>query len=202
MSTAYDVFSRRFGFSLPTVYRSMNDAGLLDSNNPAHLQLTDFHWLSLDQILANNAVPVVGGRLVPFAESGRGDRWCWNTAWNSEQGIAVVFVARGRRVAEGYAASFAATVYRKLLEEFSASWLLGTFVHSTRELEQRFRRYAQDVAAYLPPSWAATLAQLSARPVLELSPGVSGTLRPDEASSIIQRDLAFAHLGRTIKLRT
>ena len=150
MSTDNERFLSRFGFHLPVVYRSMSDRGLLASDHPHHLQLTDFHWLTMEQILANSMTPVSAGNLLPFAESGNGDRWCWNTGWRSQRGIAVVFIARDQRSGEGYAADFAAALYRKLLEEFSGSWLLGTFVHSTNELEGRFaamRRMSANISS-------------------------------------------------------
>ena len=201
MGTAYEDIESQFGLKLSPAYRSMTDAGLFAQGGSHYLQLTDFHWLTLDQMLALTAIPARGGKLLPFAESGNGDRWCWNSGWTSLRGVAIAYAARGRKVADGYAENFEAAVYRRLLEEFSSSWLLGTFVHTTEALESLFRRYAQDVAPHLPPAWATTLAEASARRVLEVSEGVYGTLQPAEARAIVDRDLAFAQMGRSIKLR-
>jgi hypothetical protein len=83
-----------------------------------------------------------------------------------------------------------------LLEEFSATWLASRF--GLERSGQLLRRYAQDVAPFLPEEWSMKIRELSTRPLLKRNKGVYGLMERAECDKLIEQDLSFPRLNQEI----
>src|SRR5690348_14105102 len=113
----------RWGIRLPHEYLAMAHSGLLDSEHPNYLRLTDVRWFHLAHVFGQDIPEYWKPGVIPFAGSPKGDRLCWVLDWQNDRDTPTAFCLRGASWANGYAPNFVGTVYRALLEEFSGSML-------------------------------------------------------------------------------
>jgi len=193
----YDRILERYGFSIPETYRAMQARDLLTPEAPTYLHLSDLRWYSPSRILEHPLREYEIEGLLPFASSGRGDRWCWHTQWPGPTKAPVVFCPADEDTAEVFAADFTSALYRLLLEEFSGTWLDEPYGEAG--VVPRYRAYLTAIQDLLPQPWFGTLARLCVPPLKEVAPGVQGLVSRSEANAIIERDLAFPELNKTFK---
>lgn len=197
---AYEKIRQRFGFSLPDDYLKFWNAGILVSDKVAGLWMSRYWWLTPDKIanIDHYQWPFYKSTsLVPFARTPGGDNYCWFFSGAKEVWIADC--PRDSDFAEGWAPNFEGFVFRSLIEEFMGTW----HIKDIAEASAMFQRYAEMVRSLLRPRWADILAHLASRvPVRSTMRGGEGypcVLTQDEASKIVQSELAFPTLGKEFR---
>lgn len=182
---------------LPEAYTRLFDAGLLDYRKKRSCIVLDHaEWLTPQDIASVDWPPHVVPGLVPFAQTGSGDHWCWYVPWSGDNEIPVVFSPHDMNRASGFAPNFEGCVYRLVLEQFARSSLLGE--RSAARLSKTFKRYAAQLQPFLPRRWGATLSTLAARPVRQAGDAFC-LMEEDELRAIISRDLTFARMGKKFR---
>ena len=210
----YTQIEARYGFNLPQEYRQLSERGWLTLDRPAanistvpgdgYLYLCDMEWYSLEDIVAFEFPEYCEPHLphlVPFAFTGGGDYWCWQTDMSDHRGTRVLLCPHDSNSAVIYAPSFATALYRQALQ-YASSEVDGTQV-GFAEGQAFLRRWSVDLAFVLPAEWCRVLAELAARPPFEWShcwgrytSRQTSFLSPDELRQIEARDLQFAELDR------
>ncbi len=179
---------RDLSFTFPPSYLSMHSSGLFNHDSDNCLLLSDTEWLDPGEI-ARESTP----QLIPFAQSGRGDQWAF---LRSADQSSIAFAPHDAR-ATFYGPSFQAAIYRLLLEEFSSSWLADS-LDDPAQLLPLFQRYALNLQPHLPKPWAATLLELTHRPLQSPEPEIFGVLTPHEATALLRRDVNFSQLDQPL----
>jgi hypothetical protein len=188
---------------LPKTYRRMQEDGVLDWTTPRGIQFSPVQWLSQEKIL-QYAVEETTPVLLPFASTPGNDFWCWYRGWEINGAMPVVFASHYTDDVMGYAPDFAGCLYRMLLEEMTASRLVGEMVATPKELPDLFQRYTENIAPYLPREWGYMLQSLniSHRPVIHAGENMYGILYPEETERIIAHDLSFSGLNQEVRIAT
>lgn len=202
----YRAIEERYGFSLPSEYCQMHARGFFTFSRPAHashfttpgdgyLWLNDMEWYPLEEI-ATFAFPDYYEphlpHLVPFAFTGGGDYWCWQTDKANERGTRVLLCPHDYELATIYAPNFAAALYRQALD-----YACYRFDEDGSDYRAFLNRWATDLACALPAQWCERLRDISCRlPVNWTSPGrpFRSCISPDELEEIERRDIAFPDL--------
>ncbi len=210
----YSRIAQRFAFELPTEYRQMQERGWMTLDRPStsistkpndgYLWLADMEWYSLEEIAAfefpafyHPPLPC----LVPFAFSGGGDYWCWQTNLNDERETRVLLCLHDTCSAIVHAPNFAGALYRQALQ-YASGWVEGQ-PDDFAEGRAYLHRWAVDLAVVLPSSWCNVLAALATRPAVAWSHSGPrhhsqhrSLLSLEELEQIKARDLHFAELDR------
>jgi hypothetical protein len=201
----YARIAERFSFQMPPEYRRLRERGWLTYNQPpgqisttpgnGYIWLNEMEWYPLEEI-AEFSFPEYGEpylpHLVPFAFTGGGDYWCWQTDHGGEGGPRILLCAHDCYDGEIYAPNFATALYRQALEYAAGPWDESDTTGD--EPRAHLRRYAHDLALIFPHAWCALLAELASRPLQERQTrwGPHRWLLPtDELRSIESRDLGL-----------
>lgn len=211
-----------FGLELPALYRRMHLDGACDygaspeewratfearmfDRPPALLGALDFEWLTLDRMLRWRApafwLPDPG--LLPFGQTGRGDKYAFVHRWAAGERVPVVLAYRDVNEAHVLAPDLEAFLYRQMLEAFTFPPSDGEF--TTAADERRARRAS--VAAlrpYMRDVWTADLEALTAREPREwrqtgprFEEVYLALLDETELNARLRRELAFERLDMT-----
>ena len=182
----YSQIEKKHKFSIPEDYRKVRDRGFMTLNGPArhtdfqkardhYLWLNDMEWYRPKEIaefafnkLYNPHLP----NLVPFAFTGGGDWWCWQTDHQTKKwGTRILLCNHDDGQAIVYAGNFRSALFRQALALASASgyWFLkGRVLTSedkkrTTEIAAFLRRYSVDLGLIFPAEWCALLSDLASR---------------------------------------
>jgi len=117
----YSKIEKRFKFSFPSEYREMRKLDWMTLVRPVnpetfktpgrnYLWINDMEWYSLEEIakfeFADYCAPYLPN-LVPFAFTGGGDDWCWQT----DHGMRVLYCAHDCYDGEIYAPDFRSALF-------------------------------------------------------------------------------------------
>lgn len=173
----YDQIAARFAFELPTEYRQMQERGWMTLDRPStsistkpddgYLWMADMEWYSLQEIATFEFPDFYHPHLphlVPFAFSGGGDYWCWQTNHTDERGTRVLLCLHDTCSAIVHAPNIAGALYRQALR-YACSWVEGQ-PDDFAEGRTYLHRWAVDLAVALPSSWCEVLAALVTRPAV------------------------------------
>lgn len=108
-----------FGTTLPATYKTLHNKGCFDLNHSRHLWIYEAEWVPPIEIptreLLSYGEHVEG--LIPFAFSGAGDSWCWQSNLpTSNDEYQIWFCPHDSDLADIYAPSFAGWLYRCCLD--------------------------------------------------------------------------------------
>lgn len=186
MDEATILLDHRYGFRPPELWWRMRSSGFFTPLHENHLQLSDLSWMSVADMVAHRFPPDEIAGLVPFAQTGRGDAWCFYPGL--EAGLApVCFCPMEDEVAHVYAPDFAGFVYRATLEEYACTCL--TEYHDPGRSLALLGDYSGRLATLLPPEWAARLQEVANRPLVGNEDGYYGTITASELAAIVAADL-------------
>jgi hypothetical protein len=98
--------------------------------------------------------------------------------------------------AEVFAPNFAGFLYRRLLEEFSGTWL--TEMLSLKDVQALFVRYSEELTDVLQAEWVSVLRDLVRRELRERADGAVGLLTREDANAIVAGAGAEWNAGRAL----
>lgn len=209
----YSAIAERFGFSLPQEYILMDQRNFFTLKKPVdvsafavpgdgYLWLNDMEWYRLSEI-AEFSFPDFYEphlpHLVPFAFTGGGDYWCWQTDRTNERGTRVLLCPHDCNEGNIYAPNFAAALFRQALS-------YACYGISSRDDIEQCRgflvRWAVDLSAIWPREYCDLLRDLADRsPVNRMEHGYvwPSFLDPRELRPIEQTMLGFPELDESIQ---
>ncbi len=195
---------QRFGMSIPDSYSDLAGTGALTWNGPErvdeHLFLTDLEWLTPAEIADYEFLLAYPG-IVPFAISARRDEWAWYPTWSEAGEPSVVLSERGMS-ATGYAPTFEAFLFRRLLEELAGTWLADDPDFGPEGALRQIKGNLDLIRPVIRPPWYV---------VLKMKVGPSAVLREsedgdwslitwEESQSIVAAELQWSHLDEEIEI--
>lgn len=134
--------------------------------------------------------------MIPFAETPGGDHFCWyledgRTTWIAE-------CPRDEDFATGYAPSFDGFIYRALLEEYCATWLVSEPELPAVVVRDLLIAYTTKVSETLPPAWLLTLNGVTSHAFVQRG-RLFGFITRGEVNELVERDLSFDVLNGALK---
>lgn len=102
-------------FRRPASYEALVSAGVLTGSSTGDLWLYDMEWIPPSAVSVRAFSEIGQTPIVPFAKTGGGDWWCW-LCESSDDEHAVVFCPSDDCTATVYADSFAAALFRHILD--------------------------------------------------------------------------------------
>jgi len=152
-----------FGVPLPRGYVDWNSKHYLDYHNHAdkYLWVNEAEWIPPEDIPEYDLGRVnIIRSLIPFAVSGRGDHWCWNTqVCNSSAEYEILFCLHDEDLAEAYAPTFPAWYYSNCL--YYAAGTLDNSPESIDKARNNLRLWSQRLSEIYSGSWVDHLASLA-----------------------------------------
>lgn len=107
-------------YVIPTVYKKMNEKGLISPDNDSYLWLNEMEWMSIDKIKEYEYDKGESRLIVPFAFTGGGDKWVWVVNDKSEE-YYVGLCERAETSGIYYAKNTEDAVFRQIIEYVSDS---------------------------------------------------------------------------------
>jgi hypothetical protein len=168
-----------YGIPLPAGYREWSSKGYLDFRNgdETYLWVHEAEWIVPEKIPERDLwrKEIIPG-LIPFAYSGAGDNWCWNTGstktGNSDH--EVLFCWHDEELADAFAPTFFAWFYRVCLDY--ASGAIDDDPDGIEEGREWLRLWAERLGEIHPGAWSDHLAALAeATPLEYTNPGSRGS---------------------------
>jgi hypothetical protein len=204
---AYEAIATKTGFQIPALYRKMVADGVTQyggnrdewHKNPPALAIASIHveWYAPDAIADYEPAEYWDRSLtlVPFAQNGGGDLWCFHPAAAEGDQIPVALCPHDEMQAEIFAPDLAAFWFRQLLEAFAEMDVAHTKFDEA-EQQQQARAEIGTIARYAPKEWVAVLEEVASRPV-KRKKDILSFLSRSEASELVKATLQYARLGET-----
>lgn len=208
-----------YGVPLPAGYRDWSLKKYTDpradsgADADRYLWVFEAEWIPPDKIPAHdlwrsNLLP----GLIPFAFTGAGDNWCWNTQVktgdaNGGAEYDVLICWHDAELADRFAPTFPAWFYRNCLDFAS-----GGFDNTDRGIEEaraHLRRWSACLAEIHPGPWADHLARLAQtqpfpykHPKLRASVTMFGFITAMEVGEIVAEQLGRRYLEEKVEWGT
>ena len=152
----------QLGLTFPHGYRMWYQNAYFDrsASNSAYLWVNDAEWLRIEEIPFRSMWRdnLIGG-LVPFAFTGGGDNWCWNTNHKSTpHDYEVLLCYRDDDLAAAYAPTFASWFYRTCLDYACCIENAPDEIHKARRYLQLWSNRMREICSN---GWAEHLHSLS-----------------------------------------
>jgi hypothetical protein len=204
---AYGAIAKKTGFQIPALYRKMVADGVTEYGgnrdewhaNPPALAIASGHveWYTPDAIADYEPAEYWDRSLtlVPFAQNGGGDLWCFHPAAAEGDQIPVALCPHDEMVAEIFAPDLAGFWFRQLLNAFAEMDVAHTGFDEVKQ-QQQARAEIRILARYVRPEWVAVLEEVASRPV-KRKKDILSFLSRSEASELAKATLQFARLGET-----
>jgi hypothetical protein len=182
---------------LPVDYQRICESGILHPDDG--VRMSQFRWLTCEEIAKFEGPTYLSDRLVPFALSPARDRYGW---WRSTDGSGYDYVVLSYNDcddADVYSSDFTSFLYRMMLDECSDCWFSLQDESTPDAATAIMRRNVEFLRPHLPDSWIRTLSDILVKaPRLSKNEDVVW-IDKREAKQIIARDLSFPFLDEQVK---
>ena len=200
-----------YGVPFPGGYRDWSLKKYTDyrDNMQGYLWVHEAEWISPDQIpqhdlWRSNIIP----GLIPFAFSGRGDNWCWNTeVKNGDAEYEVLFCWHDEDLADRIAPTFPAWFYRICLEY--ASGAIDKDDDGIENARTNLRLWSARLSEIHPGPWAGHLSLLAGtqpseyeHPKLRASVKMFGFITAMEVDEIVADQFGRRYLEQKVEWGT
>jgi hypothetical protein len=192
---AYEIIFGRYRFEIPETYRALHALGHFDiPPTKDYLAFYDCEWLPLQEIAEyefSKWSSASDGGFVPFAQTGRGEPYCWRLDW-ARGGEPPIVLCERCESGVCLAPDFRSFLYRMALEAFAGR---NDFLGDAK-VEQLYRA-VDIIAPHLPDDWVRRLRDLRGGrwQRIEKHGGYLVVLPRQECDAIIAAELAFPHLN-------
>lgn len=196
-----------YGVPLPPGYRDWSVKKYTDyrDNAQAYLWVHEAEWIPPELIpqhdlWRSNLIP----GLIPFAISGAGDTWCWNTqVKNGDAEYDVLFCWHDDELADRFAPTFPAWFYRNCLDY--ASGAIDRDDKGIEKARTHLRRWSVSLSEIHPGPWAEHLALLAEtqpseykHPRLRASVKMFGFITAMEVDAIVADQFGPGYLDQKV----
>lgn len=107
-------------YNIPLLYKEMNDRGYLDKNKESYLWLNEMEWKTIDEIKEYEHEDGESKSLIPFAYTGRGDKWVW-VIGDEDKEYYVGLCCAGEWEGNYYAKNIEDAIFRQIIEYAASS---------------------------------------------------------------------------------
>ena len=203
----YEKIAKKTGFQIPALYRKMVADGVTSydakpanwQQNPPALIIASgpVEWYTPDAIAEYEPAEYWDQSLtlVPFAQNGGGDLWCFHPAAAEGDRIPVAFCPHDAMEAEIVAPDLAGFWFRQLLDAFAEMDVTYTGFDLTQQ-QQQAHAEIRTIAAYVRPEWVVVLEEVVSRP-LRRKKDILSFLTRSEAAELAKTTLAYDRLDET-----
>jgi hypothetical protein len=199
-----------YGVPLPPGYRDWSLKGYTDHRkDKTYLWVHEAEWIPPGEIAQHDLwrENIIAG-LIPFAFSGAGDNWCWNTQVKSDQAeYEVLYCWHDEDLADAFAPTFPGWFYRNCLD--FASGAFDRTAAGIQEGRDHLRRWSKKLAEIHPGPWAEHLSSLAEtepfeykHPKLRASVKMFGFITAMEVDKIVVEQFGQHYLGRKVEWGT
>ncbi len=165
-----DSLEKNYGISLPKGYRYWTQKNYLNihKNKEDYLWVHEAEWIQPERIPSRdlwreNIIP----GLVPFAFTGAGDNWCWNTqAKTGDSEYEILMCLHDEELGNVYAPSFPSWFYRLCLEYASN---LSDDDDEILDARENLLLWGQRLSEIGATDWSVYLTELSDEEIIEYS---------------------------------
>lgn len=204
---AYEAIAKKTGFQIPALYRKMVADGVTEygpnrgewDTNPPALAIASIHveWYAPDAIADYEPAEYWDQSLtlVPFAQNGGGDLWCFHPAAAEGDQVPVALCPHDEMQAEIFAPDLAGFWFRQLLNAFAEMDVSHTKFDEAKQL-QAARAEIRTIARYVRPEWVAVLEEVASRP-MQRKKDILSFLSRKEVGELAKATLQYARLGET-----
>ncbi len=152
-----------YGIALPSGYRDWSRKKYTDyrDNMDGYLWVNEAEWIPPDEIPDRDLwrSNIIRG-LIPFAFTGAGDNWCWNTqAKNGDAEYEILICWHDEDLADAFAPTFPAWFYRNCLDY--ASGAIDSDEDDIEEGRENLRLWSERLSEIHSGQWADHLAVLA-----------------------------------------
>jgi hypothetical protein len=175
---ALSAIEREHGFKLPQPYRAFAERGYLTHQGDVYLWVNEAEWIPPEEVITYEWMGRPKPGLVPFAFTGGGDVWAWQTQRIMSSGEpAIAFCPHDSYEGHWHAPTFIGWLYRTGLEYATVIWDEET------ETRKNLATWSHLVRVFGDSAWATDLDEISRRPLLKYRVGrreTEGLLHPDD----------------------
>ncbi|WP_417736873.1 SMI1/KNR4 family protein [Rosistilla oblonga] len=202
-----DALEDNLVFTIPNGYRTFVSRGYCDLSalDTTYLWVNEAEWIPLEAIPSRNMWrdnPLPG--LVPFAFTGGGDNWCWNTNQpTSKSEYEILMCYRDDDFAARYAPDFPSWFYRTCLDFASCVDIDAGEIEDARK---HLQLWSLRLAEIGPSDWADHLGALAKstpssfiRCFNEREYAEFGFLTHDDIANIVRERFGPSYLDRTVE---
>jgi hypothetical protein len=193
---------RHYNLVLPAAYRLWASRGYLTFPSPHYLWVWEAEWIPLERVPGYQLSPFphMPG-LIPFAFTGGGDHWCWQTQERTAADeYCILRCAHDSDMATVEAPSFAGWFYRLCLD-YAAS--IDEKERTIEQARQHLILWAERLAEIGGQSWADDLRRLAARSPLHYNWGprriaMHGFLTFDECQERVRQAFGQGYVSQEV----
>jgi len=197
-----------YGVRLPQGYREWSLKKYTDyrDNTDGYLWVHEAEWIPPDQIPQRDLwrKDIIPG-LIPFAFSGAGDNWCWNTqVRNDDSEYDILYCWHDEELADLYAPTFPAWFYRTCLDY--ASNAIDDDPDEIEEGRENLRLWSERLSEIHPGSWSNHLSLLADtkpteynHPNPSTSATVFGFISPTDVHEIVANQFGERFIGKKVE---
>jgi hypothetical protein len=169
----------RYGIPFPPGYRDWSLKKYTDHRKKnSYLWVHEAEWIPPTEIPEHDLgrSKIIPG-LIPFAFSGAGDSWCWNTqVKNAEAEYDILFCWHDEELADRFAPTFPAWFYRNCLDYAAGG--MDKDDAAIEEARRNLRLWSERLSGIDSGSWAEHLAKLAkAKPSEYKHPKLRASIR-------------------------
>lgn len=178
-------------------------------NKDGYLWVHEAEWIPPDQIPQHDLwrSSIIPG-LIPFAFSGAGDNWCWNTqVKNGGAEYEVLYCWHDEELADAFAPTFPAWFYRNCLDY--ASGAIDKDDDGIKKARTNLRLWSVRLAEIHPGPWADHLSLLAEtqpseykHPKLRASVKMFGFITAMEVGEIVDDQFGHRYLEQKVEWGT
>jgi hypothetical protein len=162
MMNVFTKLESHYGVPFPPGYRDWSLKKYTDprDNGDSYLWVNEAEWIPPDEIPQRDLwrTNIIPG-LIPFAFSGAGDNWCWNTqVKNGEAEYEVLYCWHDEDLADAFAPTFPSWFYRNCLDYASS---VDEHDEGIEEARANLRLWSTRLSEIHPGPWADHLSSLA-----------------------------------------
>ena len=212
---AYAAIEKKTGFSMPELYRRMvadgvttfpQDFRTAGLENPSALLMASIHveWMTPSDIAEHEPEDYwdKAVALVPFAQNGGGDLWCFHPGAKAGDDVPVALVPHDEMVAEIFAPNFEGFLFRQLLGAFSE---IDPSHHSytPEETKQCAAAEIKTLTPYVRKEWIDVLKEVASRPLqIKDKSGYHSFISFKDAKALAAKTFGYDKLDKSFKYQT
>lgn len=201
----------RYGIPFPPGYREWSLKNYTDyrEDSEVYLWVNEAEWIPPDEIPERDLWrPKIIPGLIPFAFSGAGDNWCWNTqVSNGDAEYEVLYCWHDEDLADAFAPTFPAWFYRNCLDYASGSF--DEDDDGIQEARDNLRLWSTRLSEIHNGNWSEHLASLAdaqpfqyKHPKLRASVTLFGFITAMEVDEIVAGQFGQQYIGRKVEWGT
>lgn len=220
-TAAFTTIAETTGFEVPELFRRMVADGVTKYGaspaewkktwkkraleNPPALLMAGIHveWMTPEDIAAHEREEHWDPKLtlVPFAQNGGGDLWCFHPGAKDADRVPIALCAMDSSEAEVFAPDLEGFLFRQLLNAFAEIDPSGG-EFTPEQTQQVVKAEIKTIAPYLREAWIGVLEEVASRPMKTDKDGYRSFISFKDAKALARETLGYEKLDSTFVYAT